>query len=123
LACTYDGQGKESLAVPHYEAGLSGDLTTIERRSSFVGLGSSYRALGEYQKAHEVLRDALVEFPEATEIEVFMSIAEYNLGHFQQAIQRLLCLLVQNTANEHVLRYKKAIEFYAKDLSATWSDA
>ena len=109
--------------MPHYEAGLSGDLTTIERRSSFVGLGSSYRALGEYQKAHEVLRDALVEFPEATEIEVFMSIAEYNLGHFQQAIQRLLCLLVQNTANEHVLRYKKAIEFYAKDLSATWSDA
>jgi tetratricopeptide (TPR) repeat protein len=123
LACCYDSQGLESKAVSLYEAGLAGELTPVERRSSYLGLGSSLRALGRYAEAEAALRSGLHEFPESNEIEVFLAMVEFNLGKSKLGMERLLRIVARTSSDERVRALQPAIELYARDLSATWSDA
>jgi tetratricopeptide (TPR) repeat protein len=123
LACCYDSQGQEAKAIPQYNAALGGELTPIERQSCFLGLGSSLRALGRYQEAEATLLRGLKEFPSAVELEVFLAMAEFNLGKSQTSVERLLRIIAKTSSDERVSSFRSAIELYAKDLSATWSDA
>jgi tetratricopeptide (TPR) repeat protein len=123
LACCYDSEGKEAKAVLQYEAALAGELTSVERRSSLLGLGSSLRALGQYQRAEVALTAGLEEFPDAAELEAFLAMVEFNLGKSQRAVERLLRVLARTSSDEHIRHLQPAIELYAKDISATWSDA
>ena len=49
-AWSYDVLGLESQAVPHYVAAIQGNLDAADLQSAYLGLGSTYRALGEYEK-------------------------------------------------------------------------
>jgi len=61
-ACVHDYLGREAEAVPFYLAAISGRLSDEHLRSAYLGLGSTYRTLGQYQSAEHTLREGLAQF-------------------------------------------------------------
>lgn len=118
-AWTYDSLGEESKAVPHYEAALAGGLVR-DREGAFVGLGSTYRCLGQYEKARRIFDQALVEFPQNRALQVFRAMTLHNLGEHESAMSHLLVLLVDTTSDPAIRSYEKALRFYSDKLSQTW---
>jgi tetratricopeptide (TPR) repeat protein len=117
-----DAQGLEQRAVGFYERAIDLGLPPEDLRGALLGLGSTYRALGEYQKAAARLQRGLVQFPEALEFTVFYAMVLYNLGQHQEATSRLLRLIADQVPTESIARYQRAIHFYAQDLDKTWKE-
>ncbi|WP_249777650.1 tetratricopeptide repeat protein [Paenalkalicoccus suaedae] len=123
-AWSFDVLGEERAAVPYYERAIKlGGLSLDELRGAYVGLGSTYRTLGEYTESERVLQEGLKTFPDAADIAVFYAMTLYNLGRNQAAMELLLKLLATTSNEESVQAYAKAITFYADKLDQTWGDA
>lgn len=119
-ACVHDFLGLERAAVPFYHAALANGLAGNERRSAYLGLGSTYRALGEYENSAAVFEEGLAHFPEAAELRLFLAMTHYNLGQARPAVRALLHLLAESSADPFVQQYGRAIRFYADDLDAVY---
>ncbi|HCD2062324.1 TPA: tetratricopeptide repeat protein [Serratia marcescens] len=117
LACLYDVQGLEQQAIPCYLAALARDLPPAQRREAWLGLGSTYRALGEYSASLRAFDDGLAEFPQANELMLFRAMALYNLGENKRAVTDLLLLLADTSSDPDIRGYQRAIRHYAADLS------
>lgn len=111
--------GLQREAVPFYERAVSGGLAGDELGDALIGLGSTLRVLGEHARAVEVLRDAAGRFPENGAIPVFLAMALHNVGEHSGAMELLLRGLVETSQDEAILRYKRAISFYAGRLDET----
>lgn len=122
-ACVHDFLGREAQAVPFYLAAMSGALSTEHLRSAYLGLGSTYRALGQYAAAERTLRDGLARFPDAAELKAFLAMALHNLGRSKEAVELLLTVLAQSSADAHLQGYRDAILYYAQDIDRSWPDA
>jgi tetratricopeptide (TPR) repeat protein len=120
-AWTHDKLGLEKEAVPFYERALELGLAGEDLRHALLGLGSTYRALGEYEKSKATLTRGVEEFPEDRGLQVFLAMALYNNGRAKEACEILLRLLSGTTAADDILVYKAAIDEYAADLDRTWS--
>lgn len=120
-AITCDGADKEAEAAPHYEAALQNGLIGEDRRSAFLGLGSTYRCLGQYEKSLVVLDRAVAEFPEDRALKVFRSLTLYNLGNHAEALGSLLTQLVETTVDNEIKSYGRALLFYSDKLDETWT--
>lgn len=120
-AWTHDQLGLEKEAVPFYERALELGLSGDDLRHALLGLGSTYRALGEYEKSKATLTRGVEEFPEDRGLQVFLAMALYNNGRAKEACELLLRLLSETTAVDDILVYRAAIEEYAADLDRTWS--
>ena len=119
-ACIHDFLGREAQAVPFYLAALSGDLPHGQQRSADLGLGSTYRALGQYAAAERTLREGLARFADATELQTFLAMTLHNLGRSKDAVELLLAVLAKSSADEHIQEYRQALLFYAKDIDRSW---
>ncbi|APS33988.1 MULTISPECIES: tetratricopeptide repeat protein [Serratia] len=117
LACLYDVQGLEQQAIPCYLAALARDLPSAQRREAWLGLGSTYRALGEYPASLRAFDDGLTEFPHANELMLFRAMALYNLGENKRAVADLLLLLADTSSDPDIRGYQRAIRHYAADLN------
>jgi tetratricopeptide (TPR) repeat protein len=63
-AWVHDVLGLEAAAVPFCERSLrAAGLSEDDRHGALLGLGSTYRVLGQYAKAVETLRLGVAEFP------------------------------------------------------------
>lgn len=116
LACLYDVQGFEQQAIPCYLAALARNLPAPQRQEAWLGLGSTYRALGLYQQSLATFDQGLAEFPEAKEITLFRAMTLYNLGETKQAVADLLLLLAETSSHSDISSYQRAIRQYAADL-------
>jgi len=119
-ACVHDYLGRESEAIPFYLAAISGRLPSEQLRRAYLGLGSTYRALGQYQSAERALREGLARFPDAAELKTFLAVALHNLGRSKQAVELLLTVLADTSADDHLRSYREAILFYAQDIERSW---
>lgn len=119
-AKAHDRAGLEREAVPLYLEAIDNGLDGDDLRGAFLGLGSTYRAIGEYEKAMEIFDRGLERFPEAEEFVVFRAMARYNLGEPSTALSDLLKTLAEHSDSEWIKRYRRAIEFYADRLDETW---
>jgi tetratricopeptide (TPR) repeat protein len=126
-AIVHDNLGLERESIPFYiqtlEQGLSGlDTATklMKRERAFLGLGSTYRGLGEYQKAEETLRRGLSEFPQSRPLQVFLSLALYNTQQYKEAMELALSNLLETTSDESLQYFKRGLLFYAAHLDETW---
>jgi tetratricopeptide (TPR) repeat protein len=119
-AWVHDALGREREAVPFYvraiELGLPGDVL----EGALLGLGSTYRTIGEYQQADETLRRGMTQFPQNRAFPVFLAMSLYNLHRHQEAMELLLTNLVETTADETIRRYQRAILLYAPQLDQVW---
>lgn len=117
---SHDAQGMEREAIPFYKKALAQGIQGVKREMAFVQLGSSYRCIGEYGSAVEVLEEGLREFPENKAIQAFLAMSLYNEGQNQKAVSALLNLLTDTTSDEWIKRYARALKFYSENLDETW---
>lgn len=119
-AWVHDKLGLESEAVPFYEQGLRLGLEGGDLRDALLGLGSTYRALGDYENAHSTLRRAVAEFPSDRALQTFLAMALYNSGEAKEACEILLRVLVETSADTGLGAYREALSLYSEDLDRTW---
>lgn len=120
MAWNCDFMGKESEAVPFYEKAIANGLSGDDRKGAMLGLGRTYRCLGEYQKSLKVFDQATAEFSEDRSLKVFRSLTLHNLGQSEAAIEQLLMQLLDTTGDDSIKKYDKALRFYSDKLSETW---
>ncbi|MGR5359397.1 tetratricopeptide repeat protein [Vibrio mediterranei] len=120
IAWSYDNEGKEKLAIPHYKSALLGKLADKERFDTLFGLACTYRSLGEFVEALHYFEQTMSEYPKAEEVQPFYAMCLYNLGRHKEAVQLLLNLLLSTTNSEAIKEYKRAISLYSEDLDRTW---
>lgn len=120
IASTHDSAGNESRAVPHYEAALELGLQD-GRRDAFLGLGSTYRCLGDYIRSIDVFDRALAEFPADRALVAFRALTLYNLGRGREAMGDIFALLLDTTDDADLQAYQRALRLYAENPDKTWS--
>jgi len=119
-ACVYDFLGREWEAIPYYHAAIENDLPEADLRGAYLGLGSTYRTLGQYTESKKILLEGLDHFPDANEMKVFLAMTFYNLGENHEAVSSLLKLITDTTSDEKIGDYERAIRFYADNLDRKW---
>jgi tetratricopeptide (TPR) repeat protein len=120
-AWLYDSMGEERAAVPFYERAIAGGLPDADLRGAMLGLGSTYRTLGEYRKSADMLRRGMIRFPEAGEFPVFLAMALYNLGEHAEAMELLLKVIADRADDDGIQSFQRAILFYADKLDEVWT--
>ena len=107
--------------MPHYVAAIQGNLAADDLQNAYLGLGSTYRALGEYEKSAHLLKEAIAQFPNNEALKVFHALTLYNLHEHHEAISQLMTVLTRTTSDEMILKYKRALDFYATRLDEIWT--
>jgi len=120
LAWTYDSMGQETLAVSFYERAIANNLVE-NRLGALLGLGSTYRCLGEFEKSLGVFDRAIEEFPQDRALKVFRAMALYNFGKSESAVSELLIQLLDTTIDPSIKKYDGALRFYSDKLNETWT--
>ncbi|TMW72851.1 tetratricopeptide repeat protein [Alteribacter natronophilus] len=120
LASCLDAQGLEREAAPEYEQAMANGLSGKMLEEAYVQLGSTYRTLGEYEKARDVLEKGRSLFPENRAMDVFYAMVLHNLGSHSRAMELLLKCLADTSTSTDVEFYKKAIAFYASRIDQVW---
>ncbi|MDQ0048242.1 tetratricopeptide (TPR) repeat protein [Paenibacillus polymyxa] len=115
-AWTHDSLGLEREAVSFYEKSLGMTLSAESRKGAILGLGSTYRVLGEYAKAKEWLEIGMDEFSDYRPFRVFYAMVLYNLGEYGKAMQELLTEVAEPTSDLSTQEYSRAIQYYADKL-------
>lgn len=115
-ACAHDRLGLEAEAIPYYVAAIEAGLDGRELRGAYLGLGSSYRALGHYEESLTTFADGLRRFPDAQELRVFRAMTLYNVGRFHDSVASLLDVIAGTSNDSEIRSYERAIRFYAKNL-------
>ncbi|GIO26599.1 tetratricopeptide repeat protein [Ornithinibacillus bavariensis] len=119
-AWSFDVLGKESDAVPYYEKAIALGLSGEDLEGALLGLGSTYRTLGNYERSKLTFEKGITLFPNNHALRVFYAMTLYNLNQPKQAMEILLNCLVETTSDEKVKQYKRAIQFYADKLDQVW---
>jgi tetratricopeptide (TPR) repeat protein len=120
VAWSFDVLGEEAKAVPHYEQAIKLGLEEQDLQEAIIGLGSTYRTLGRYEESKKLLEDGLSQFPKNGAMKVFYAMTLYNLHENRKAMEVLLKTIAEETANDDIRSYKKAIIFYADHLDDVW---
>lgn len=115
-AWSFDVLGLEKEAVAYYEKAILIGLPDEDLKGAFLGLGSTYRILGQYEKSKKVLEKGILIFPNDRSIKVFYSMTLYNLKEYSKAMEILLVNIVETSDDENIQSYRKAIEYYSDKL-------
>lgn len=118
-AWSYDVLGLEKEAVPYYEKAIALGLPEEDVKEAYLGLGSTYRTIGEYEKSKKLLLEGIDKY-ENNGLKVFLSMALYNLGEHREAMRLLLSIIAETSTDESIAAYKKAIAFYSERLDELW---
>lgn len=113
LACTYDPQGMEEEAIPHYEFAVEHGLDGEDLRGALLGLGSSYRSTGRFTDSVRTLQKGIAKYPDAPEFKVFLALSLYNLGQHRDAMELLLTHIADYSKEPATKCYSAAIAHYA----------
>ncbi|HDR4424096.1 TPA: tetratricopeptide repeat protein [Bacillus cereus] len=116
-AWIHDVMGLETEAMPYYEQAIANGLDGESLCGAYIGLGSTYRCIGEYEKAIAVLEAGVKKFPENDPMKVFLSLAKYNVKDHESAMKLLLEAVLKV---EEVKEYERAISFYKDHLDEVY---
>lgn len=111
-----DRMGDEAQAVGYYEAAVANGLRGEDLRGALLGLGSSYRCLGRIEESLAVFDKAIAKFPEDNALRAFRALTLHSLGKSAASVSALMELLLETTGDEDILRFKKALSYYASTL-------
>ena len=122
MASLCDQRDQERRAVPFYRRALaaSRDLPEENLVGAYLGLGSTYRVLGEYGDSRRVLREGLKRFPADRALSTFLALTLYNLGEHHEATSTLLKNLGETTVDPGLRLYGRALAYYADRLDETF---
>lgn len=120
-AWIHDVMGLEGAAVPYYKKALELGLKDEERQGAYLGLGSTYRTLGLYDQAQFILEEAIQEYPDRREFQVFYAMVRFNQKEYEESIEILLKQVAETSNDQGIQTYKQAILFYSDKLNQTWN--
>ena len=106
--------------MEYYKKAISIGLPDEELQYAYLGLGSSYRILGQYKESKEMLEEGLSKFPEYKAMKVFYAMTLYNLNEYAKAMEILLKIIADTSLDEGIRKYRKAIEFYSDKVDEIW---
>lgn len=115
-AVVHDNLGLERAAIDYYVRALGQGLSGPDLERALLGLGSTYRGLGEYEQAVETLRRGVQEFPHNRALQIFLAMALYNTQRHKEAMELVLSNLLETTADEKLRYYKRPLTYYAQHL-------
>lgn len=115
-AWAHDNLGLEKEAIHFYERAIAIGLKDIDLQDALLGLGSSYRCVGEHAKSVEILRQAVERFPSNKGLWVFLALSLHYAGQNTEAMAILLKNLAETTSDDSIGRYKRAILQYSNEL-------
>ena len=119
-AWSFDVLGQESEAVPYYKMAIQGNLNEEDLANAYLGLGSTYRALGEYENSKHTLEKGLRRFPHNLAIQVFYAMTLFNLNEHERSMELLLKNLAATSSDPQIQKFKDAIAFYSDKLNEVW---
>jgi tetratricopeptide (TPR) repeat protein len=93
IAWCLDVLGREKEAVGSYEKAIETGINDKDLIGVYLGLGSTYRTIGEYEKSLDLFDAAIERFPEYNEYRVFRAMTNYNLGNYCEAMRELLVII------------------------------
>ena len=111
-----DNMERETEARPKYEKALELGLNGEDLKGCYLGLGSTYRCIGEYEKSITLLDRAIQEFPFNNEYKVFKAMALYNIDNHKDAMNLLLDVIAMTSNDKGIQEYQKAIAYYSDKL-------
>lgn len=109
-AFTYDREGLEEEAIPHYEQAIAAGLSGEDLEKALLGLGSSLRNVDRVEESVSVLEDACRRFPDHQALPVFLSFSLWSAGRPGEALALLARRLGEGSG------YERAIREYADDI-------
>jgi tetratricopeptide (TPR) repeat protein len=115
-AVVHDNLGLERESIPFYLRALGQGLSGANLERCLLGLGSTYRVLGEYQKAEETLRRGVKEFPDNRALQAFFAMTLYNRQQHKEAMELVLVNLLETTSDEKLQYFKRGLLYYALHL-------
>lgn len=115
----HDNSGMGRQAIPFYVRALELGLSGPDLERCLMGLGSTYRYWGDYEKAVNTLRRGAREFPENRAIQVFLAMALYNSQNYKESVELLVTNLMETTSDEKLHYFKRGILAYNEDLDET----
>lgn len=118
-AVVHDNLGLEHESIPFYLRAIDQGLSGPDLERALLGLGSTYRGLGEYDKAEETLRRGVREFPRNRALQIFLAMTLYNAGQHKEAMEIALTNLLETTADEKLQYFKRPLMYYATHLDET----
>jgi Putative Zn-dependent protease, contains TPR repeats len=119
MGIAFDNSGLGNMAIPYYERAMELGLSGPDLERCLMGLGSTYRYWGQYDKAVETLRRGMKEFPENRAIQVFLAMALYNSQNHKESVALLITNLMESTTDDKLHYFKRGILAYTEDLDET----
>lgn len=116
----HDNSGLGRKAIPYYLRAIDLGLPGPDLERCLLGLGSTYRYLGHYREAEEVLRRGVSEFPHNGALQIFHAMALYNMQRYKEAMEVVLTNLLETTSDEKIRYFKRGLAYYAAHLDETW---
>ncbi|WP_226537357.1 tetratricopeptide repeat protein [Fictibacillus halophilus] len=120
IGIAHDNSGFTKEAITYYVKAIEQGLSGADLERCLLGLGSSYRITGQYDKAVETLQQGVAKFPEHRGLQIFYSMALYNTGRYKEAMEIALMNLMETTNDEKLQYFKRGITYYAQHLDETW---
>jgi tetratricopeptide (TPR) repeat protein len=116
IAIVHDNLGLGREAIPFYVQAIAQGLPGPDLARALLGLGSTYRGLGEYQQAEETLRRGVREFPQHRPLQIFLAMTLYNTQQYKEAMELVLTNLLETTSDEALQYFKRGLLYYAANL-------
>lgn len=116
LAWCYDVMGLEHEAIPYYERALLIGLPEKDQIEAIIGLGSTYRTIGQYKKSKQLLEENAKKYKNRV-MEVFLAMTDFNLKDYEKAVGTLLMLLAETSSDQEIQKFSKAIAYYSERLN------
>jgi tetratricopeptide (TPR) repeat protein len=114
-AWSFDIMGSETKAIAYYEKALELGLSDKDKKDAYLGLGSTYRCIGEYDKAIHLLKKAISEYNDNS-LKAFYAMALFNKREYTKSTEILLKIISETSEDTSIISYKKAIDFYSDKL-------
>ena len=114
-----DTMEREIEARRKYERALKLGLSGEDLKGCYLGLGSTYRCIGMYEKSIALFDKAIKEFPLNNEYKVFKAMTLYNVENHQEAMSLLLDVVAKTSTDKGIQKYQKTIEYYSDKLEKT----
>lgn len=118
-AWSFDVLGLEKEAVPFYEKAIKVGLPEKDLIEAYIGLGSTYRTIGEYEKSKKLLKSAIEKY-DNNALKIFFAMTLYNLGEYSESTEILLNIIAETSSDKDIIAFKKAIAYYSNKLEQLW---
>jgi predicted Zn-dependent protease len=115
-AYAHDRANREREAIAYYEAAYRLGVPAADKRTFFVGFGSTLRNVGRADESVAVLAEAIAEDPDYAPFHAFLALALFSSGHPREALAAMLGVALETARPGTFDRYERALGEYHREL-------